>query len=629
MGSSSSRPDKSEVLRLCKERNKFIKQSIHSRYALSAAHITYFQSLRSIGVALARFAQPEINPESSLSSISSINDETEDSPLHDIQIPNSPYVVASNISYMRSSGNAGVTVRLNSPILNAFVDEDESSNLPPPPPPLPHEMSSSWDYFDPTDNKNSFMFIGENGFEGNYSTEGKEEMLIGFKRSGTNANSSHVDNSEKFEDAEQILVGEGETLASSSDAVFEHISSAMEKIGQKKDVEDPTKLSTDKGKDFLSSIKDIENRFFRASECGKEVSRMLESDKIQLNYAEVKGISITKMLVIWKFYFVARCLLQLVYSQENRRNHFFLKLTILLAAAGKPSYPMASETIRKAYEQQLDHLRHQFSVDASAQAIDKTRAAVKDLHSQIRVALHAVDTIATRIERMRDEELQPQLLELLQGLTRMWKTLLECHQRQYIIISLAHIANNSATQGENHMQVGVYLQQEIECFSSNFADWITAHRSYVEAINAWLQSCIKLPPRSKGKRVFSPRRALAPSIFVLFHDWSAEMKTLPLEELMDAIRAFASDIQSSVAQHREEQQQKQLSSQLNNNGENHIDIEVKSGRCSDLSSIHTSLTKVFDALTKFAEAAVKMYEGIQQGTEAAQVAYMNCRKIRL
>lgn len=47
--------------------------------------------------------------------------------------------------------------------------------------------------------------------------------------------------------------------------------------------------------------------------------------------------------------------------------------------------------------------------------IDKTRVAVKDLHSRIIVALHSVDSISKRIEKMRDEELQPQLVELVQG----------------------------------------------------------------------------------------------------------------------------------------------------------------------------------------------------------------------
>lgn len=45
--------------------------------------------------------------------------------------------------------------------------------------------------------------------------------------------------------------------------------------------------------------------------------------------------------------------------------------------------------------------------------IDKTQATAKDLHSRIWVALHTVDSISKRIEKIRDEELQPQ--ELIQG----------------------------------------------------------------------------------------------------------------------------------------------------------------------------------------------------------------------
>lgn len=40
---------------------------------------------------------------------------------------------------------------------------------------------------------------------------------------------------------------------------------------------------------------------------------------------------------------------------------------------------------------------------------------MKDLHSRVSVAIQAVDAISKRIEKIRDEELQPQLVELIQG----------------------------------------------------------------------------------------------------------------------------------------------------------------------------------------------------------------------
>ena len=53
--------------------------------------------------------------------------------------------------------------------------------------------------------------------------------------------------------------------------------------------EDPSEFITHRAKDFLSSIKDIEHRFVRASESGREVLRLLEANKIKVGYSEAKG----------------------------------------------------------------------------------------------------------------------------------------------------------------------------------------------------------------------------------------------------------------------------------------------------------------------------------------------------
>lgn len=53
--------------------------------------------------------------------------------------------------------------------------------------------------------------------------------------------------------------------------------------------EDPSEFITHRAKDFLPSIKVIENRFVRASESGREVSRLLEANKIKVGYYEAKG----------------------------------------------------------------------------------------------------------------------------------------------------------------------------------------------------------------------------------------------------------------------------------------------------------------------------------------------------
>lgn len=46
---------------------------------------------------------------------------------------------------------------------------------------------------------------------------------------------------------------------------------------------------------------------------------------------------------------------------------------------------------------------------------DKTRAAVKDLYARILVSIRSAESISGKIVKLRDEELQPQIIELLKG----------------------------------------------------------------------------------------------------------------------------------------------------------------------------------------------------------------------
>ncbi|XP_021678432.2 protein ALTERED PHOSPHATE STARVATION RESPONSE 1 isoform X2 [Hevea brasiliensis] len=748
MGSASSKADRNEALRLCKERRRFIKQAIDSRYSLAASHVSYINSLKNIGIALRRYAEAEILMESSLSTTSATElyktpshssypspspshvPEASDSPLHN-ESPISPPVI--NISYMRVRGATNpVTVKIN---LNNSTDgfvEDESFCMPMPPPPPPFESGGSWDYFDPSNNCESFRFVRENELDADFddarglnefrgervgidhnivdakgkwtkvSLEGHgkgHEGIIGpglkkkdLETSGNSAtrNGSYVIRVDSNAHSGRLMGVEGSTrkpmdiqggqveMAQNANGLtLERSGSKKEKEMAMKDLsaerEDPSEFITHRAKDFLSSIKDIEHRFFRASESGKEVSRMLEANNIRVGYSERKGSS-SASAFLTAFHICCRGKTALVSHEHvtkvitwkrtassrssSSRNPLavatrddisdsgsdFVEEFCMIAGSHSSTLDRlyawerklydevkASESIRKDYDQKCDQLRHQFAKDHSAQVIDKTRAVVKDLHSRIIVAIHSVDTISKRIEKMRDEELQPQLLELIQGLIRMWKAMLECHHAQYITISLAyHSRNTTGTpQGDTRRQIVAQLVEEIECFGLSFANWVNSHASYVEALNGWLQNCILQPQeRSKSRKPFSPRRALAPPIFVLCRDWSAGIKALPSEELGNAIKTFISDLC-----HLMEQQVEQLPNKENlideNNGESGSkDDEKNDEAASSLSCIQASLTKVLDRLNKFSEASLKMYEDIRQKSEAAQIAYLNCRPVR-
>ncbi|XP_030468709.1 protein ALTERED PHOSPHATE STARVATION RESPONSE 1 [Syzygium oleosum] len=746
MGSANTKLDRNEALRLCKARKKFIKEGINSRCALAAAHVSYIQSLKNVGVALRRYAEAEILIESSLSTSATEIEKTPShssypspSPSHVVDVSDSPLnngsplsPLTTRMSFMKSGGSTSVTICLNPLASTRFLDDGTMAFGIPPPPPLPPESGGSWDFFDPIDENESFRFDGQCGVDMNFESFGNWSQFKGEKLDHLKVNSSEAD---VFHDAKSVLKSETKDCLKSGDISttsnshslgvestcklitlgglqggskqgsanearqvgteysandlgqssqdkggIGRSSSKVEMTAANKDLgaerEDPSEYITHRAKDFLSSIKDIEHKFFRASESGKEVSRMLEGNKIRVRYTEEKGQSSSsallgafqhvccrqkpplishepgqngKRMIIWKRTTSSR--------SSSSRNHLngapkddvsdsgsdFIEEFCMISGSHSSTLDRlfawerklydevkASESIRKEYDKKCDQLRHQFAKGCSTHVIDKTRAVVKDLHSRIQVALHSVDSISKRIEKMRDDELQPQLVELIQGFIRMWKAMLECHHAQYITISLAYHSKvcSGMSQGDAWRLIMDQLQQEIECFGLSFANWINSLTSYVEALNGWLQHCIIQPPeRSKYRRPWSPRRVLAPPIFSLFRDWAAGIKALPSSELNDAIRSFLSDLYD-LTEHQAESQRKQRPCDSNNGGPEEPDEGKNECAPSNLSCIQTSLTKVLDRLRKFSEASLKMYEDIRHRTETAGVAYSNCKPAR-
>lgn len=73
----------------------------------------------------------------------------------------------------------------------------------------------------------------------------------------------------------------------------------------------------------------------------------------------------------------------------------------------------ASSANCRKYDEKCKKLRHLEARGGNQIDIDFTRAAVKDLHSRVLVSVQKIDFISKSIEDMRDEDLQPQLDELV------------------------------------------------------------------------------------------------------------------------------------------------------------------------------------------------------------------------
>lgn len=74
-----------------------------------------------------------------------------------------------------------------------------------------------------------------------------------------------------------------------------------------------------------------------------------------------------------------------------------------------------AEALRIELERKYALFRNQDAKNEDQTIIDKTRANIKALQTRMVVAIQAVDSAAQQVQKLRDEELYPQLLELLEG----------------------------------------------------------------------------------------------------------------------------------------------------------------------------------------------------------------------
>lgn len=79
------------------------------------------------------------------------------------------------------------------------------------------------------------------------------------------------------------------------------------------------------------------------------------------------------------------------------------------------SFIQAGEETRRIYERKCSQLRNQNVRGDDLDSRDKVGVEVKDSYARILVAIRRAESISLRIQKLRDEELEPQLVDLLKG----------------------------------------------------------------------------------------------------------------------------------------------------------------------------------------------------------------------
>ncbi|KAJ0077679.1 hypothetical protein Patl1_35645 [Pistacia atlantica] len=629
-----------------------------------------------------------------------------------------------------------------------------SSSKPPPPPPSPPK-SSAWDFLNPfesydkyypsyTPSRDSKELREEEGIpdleEEDYPHEVKkvhvqEKFVDGSGGGGSGGGGGGGGANVGDGDAEPSFY-QTRPSVDNEDVKYEvHV--VDKKVVDEERNEEHSSTARAGPRDVFDVARELEVQFVRASESGSEIAKMLEVGKLPYQRKHVSKMlhvvtpslsvvssqpstskssesssfankagpafadidedmamrtrnlsSTLHKLYLWekKLYHEVKVSIGLL---QPFRFYFIVFLKYMIPGTSV----LNEEKMRVIHDRKVCKLKRLDERGAEAHKVDAARTLIKSLSIKIGMAIQVVDKISVTINKIRDEELWPQLNELIQGLidficdadiiyfsicvslvldaswegcgnvgvgegrlTRMWKSMLECHHNQCQAITDAkgfgHIGSGKKL-GDAHLDATSQLEHEVLNWIFRFSSWIGAQKGYVKALNGWLMKCLLYEPEETADGIvpFSPGRIGAPPIFVICNQWSQALDRISEKEVIDSMRALATSVLELWEHDKLELRQKMVTNKdyerkvrnldreeqkiqkefqaldkkiilVSGDGNNQLEKTVYPSETSS-SNLQVSLQHIFEAMQRFTAESVKAYEELLQRTQEELLARQN------
>ncbi|KAK1432605.1 hypothetical protein QVD17_09502 [Tagetes erecta] len=602
-------------LSVYKERKKLIKSAVDRRYTLAGAHSKYNQSLYAVALALRLFISRH-SPSSKL--LITFPKPSSPSPyptLHHHHTQSKPITAGKQDAEQPADDDNDEDA-----VCEHFYDDGVVDPITPT---TPREVTSpnvvdfdygGWDFFNPFDN------FGVNG-GGGIESVGKL----------------------KAEDGGDVTVSGGDVKVNVSVSVSEQV-------------------VVNNGRELLEALKDVEDYFLKAYDCGLELSKLLEFNNVGPLDAQKESSEKFIPAITWHKSAITRspsCRSLLSSSSWGSSSWAGINVnTDLFDEAGGMESGSHLSTLGRLYawEKKLydevkagNEMKKIYDRKSLQLSADKGRNKhgiedqINDLYSRILVNLKICDSISKRIEKVRDHELQPQIIELLRGLTKTWKVMLESHKAQSrIMFEVKTFPCADLTNDKSRHLATLQLEAEIQNWRVCFSSYIASMEAYIESLSHW----------AYRTTASEHEHDTPPLVFTICRDWLTVTKNLPDQAVTFAMKRFAKDLRTLWTHQELEQQQKRKVERLvaesgkrmvsfernvaNPNVKSKIDIVAeKKARLDDFATMveiekakhkdyveetrrivlvgfQTGFSSVFDSLTEFSEVCMRKYNDVAQ-----------------
>ncbi|XP_047941460.1 protein ALTERED PHOSPHATE STARVATION RESPONSE 1-like [Salvia hispanica] len=600
MGCAQSKIDNEESVSRCKERRNLMKEAVVARNAFASAHSGYSVSLKDTGAALSDFAGGEVPPPP-------LEAATADPPVVDLPPPPPPSAMGSNLpppppplpsfspmptpplqravtmpalsESVRKGKMKGVAVHEDDIYEEDEVEEEEDEEdrfrrrkkgveeaeveTPIRPPPNPSTTPSeirgmAWDYFFMDNTPHSNLDEAVEGGDGGYGEEMNGNLDQAFENVAGN---DEFKTPEKQVGFEEFKTPE-ETPASVPAPKFMHSNTAPPAVSRI--VMGGNAAGNDNGVDLLKVLSEIDDHFLKASQSSQAVSKMLEATRLHYhsNFADNRGhidhAARVMQVITWNKSFKG------VPNGEAANDSFDpddyeTHATVLdkLLAWEKKLYEeiKAGELMKREYQRKVGVLNKLKKRNASAEQVEKAKAAVSHLHTRYIVDMQSLDSTVSEVNDIRDKQLFPKLVSLVQGMTTMWESMCIHHNSQLEIVTGLKSLDISGVLIEttkHHHDRTKQLATVLEQWHSQFDKLVTGQRQYIGALSSWLKLNLIPIESSLKEKVSSPPRAPNPPIQPLLRAWHDYLEKLPDEVAKSAIASFAAVIKTIILHQEEE-----------------------------------------------------------------------------
>ncbi|KAJ0976097.1 hypothetical protein J5N97_018062 [Dioscorea zingiberensis] len=538
MGCALSQIEGEEPVMRCRERRHLMRDAVAARHAFAAAHSAYAVSLKNTGAALSDFGYGESlapHPPSS-SSPSSLAVAAVAGPLPPIgsSFPPPPPPPPGLTSEQRSSSMPPLPVhKPTKPQLDpAFIPEEDP--IPDAPVQASAELPSSSSTYD-------FIFS-------NHNIPAPEKSEIEEEKAKDPVPEKPAETPDKVVEeplrpppkqgkkGKQVVAGEGKKVKIAGVAT----------------------AGAQRSASLLQVLNELDDHFLAASESAHEVSKMLEVTRIHYhsNFAESQGHidhSARVMRVItWNRSHIPE-------DDGADKDEFETHATVLdkMLAWEKKLYDevKAGEHMKIEYQKKIALLNKQKKQRSNPESLERTKAAVSHLHTRYVVDMQSMDSTIAEINRLRDHLLYPKLVDLVDGMAKMWEAMHSHHASQVKIagelraLDSSHAARETS---EQQYERTVQLWQVVREWHSQLQKLMAHQKEYINALNEWLKlNLIPIEINIKEK-VSSPHQVLRPPIQALLVTWHDQLEKLPDELAKGAIFNFSAVINAIMISQQEE-----------------------------------------------------------------------------